>query len=99
MYNFEELDEITRQWMLKEFVSEEKSGAPYRSSRLSELGAEIFPKEMERAIREGNEESLANALTNPDYWNPSETYRTKGGIRSRAIIVTRISFYNSYFLI
>ena len=85
MYNFEELDEITRQWMLKEFVSEEKSGAPYRSSRLSELGAKIFPKEMERTIREGNEESLANALINPDYWNPSETYRTKGGIRPRAI--------------
>ncbi len=38
MYNFEELDEITRQWMLKEFVSEEKSGVLYRSSRLSELG-------------------------------------------------------------
>jgi hypothetical protein len=59
MYKFEELDDVTRQWMLREFLSEEESGTPYRSSRLSELGEEIFSKEMERAIREGNEESLA----------------------------------------
>jgi len=34
MYNFEELDEITRKWMLQEFLNEELSGSPYRSTRL-----------------------------------------------------------------
>jgi hypothetical protein len=85
MYKFEELDDITRKWMLEEFLNEEKSGAQYRSSRLSERGLEIFPIEMKKAIVDGNEESLEKALENPDYWNQSETYRVKGGIRSRAI--------------
>lgn len=85
MYEFEELDDITRKWMLEEFLNEEMSCAPYRSSRLSELGLKIFPTEMEKAIIEGNEESLAKALMNPDYWNPSESYKSKDGIRSRAI--------------
>lgn len=71
--------------MLEEFLNEEKSNAPYRSSRLSEGGLKIFPKEMEKAIIEGNEESLAKALMNPDYWNPSESYMSKKGIRSRVI--------------
>jgi len=85
MYEFEELDNVTRKWMLEEFLNEEKSGAPYRSSRLSELGLKIFPKEMEKAIIEGNEESLEKALMNPDYWNPSESYKTKNRIRSRIV--------------
>jgi len=85
MYKFEELDDITRKWMLEEFHIEENSNAPYRSSRLSERGLKIFPKEMEKAIIEGNEESLSKALMNPDYWNPSESYMSKNGIRSRAI--------------
>lgn len=85
MYEFEELDDLTRKWMLDEFHLEENSSAPYRSSRLSELGLKIFPQEMEKSIIEGNEESLAKALTNPNYWNPSEPYMSKNGMRSRAI--------------
>ena len=75
MYNFEELDEVTRKWMLKEFLDEENSGNPYRSKRLSPLGLEVFPKEIEEAIRGGNEESLARALSNPSYWKQSESSR------------------------
>ena len=78
MYNFEELDEETRKWMLVEFLNEENSGNPYRSPRLSPLGLDIFPKEMEKAIKMGDEESLKNALLNPDYWKPKEPY-TRGG--------------------
>jgi len=61
--------------MLEEFLNEEKAGNPYRSKRLSPLGLEVFPKEMEEAIREGNEESLAGALSNPEYWKSSEYSR------------------------
>ena len=83
MYKFEELDDITRKWMLEEFLNEEKSKAPYRSSRLSEIGLEVFPKEMEKAIIEGNEESLTNALMSPNNWKPSEPYMSKNMVRSR----------------
>jgi len=51
MYDFEQLDEITRKWMLEEFQNEERTGNPYRSKRLSPIGLEVFPKEMEKAIR------------------------------------------------
>lgn len=85
MYNFEELDEITRKWMLEEFLNEELSGKPYRSTRLSPLGIEIFPKEMEKAIMEGNEDTLAQALSLPDYWNPSESYTRSGKLHTRRI--------------
>lgn len=85
MYNFEELDEITRKWMLEEFLKEEKSGNPYRSKRLSSLGFKAFPKEMETAIREGNEVTLAQALSNPAYWKRSENQRRSGKVHSRII--------------
>ena len=85
MYNFEELDEITRKWMLEEFQKEERSGTPYRSRRLSPSGLEAFAKEMEKAIREGNEETLARALSNPAYWQPSEPSQRRGKIYRKKI--------------
>ncbi|MGB2697349.1 MAG: hypothetical protein WBD28_05745 [Candidatus Zixiibacteriota bacterium] len=85
MYNFEELDETTRKWMLEEFHREEESPKPHRSERLSPLGIDIFPKEMENAIREGNEETLAQALSNSTYWKPSELSQRKGGIFRKKI--------------
>ena len=85
MYNFEELDETTRKLMLEEFLKEERSGNPYRSPRLSSLGLEVFPNEMEKAIREGNEENLAQALSNPAYWKPSEPYTRSGNVYTRTI--------------
>ena len=77
MYNFEELDE-TRPWMLEEFKIEEKSGNPYRSRRLSGVGLRQFPIEMEKAIKEGNESTLAQALSNSAYWLPDEPYQRSG---------------------
>lgn len=85
MYDFEELDGKTRKWMLEEFRDEEGSGEPYRSPRLSPLGLEAFPKEMERAIREGNEETLAQALSNTAYWRSSETSQRLGKIYQKKI--------------
>lgn len=65
MFNFEQLDDITRQYMLSEFRAEEVSGNPYRSTRLSPAGLLAFPKLMVEAILHGNEETLAQALSNP----------------------------------
>lgn len=72
MYNFEELDAVTRKWMLEEFINEEQSGKPFRSKRLSSVGLEEFPKEMKKAIQEGNEETLAKALSKPEFWKKLE---------------------------
>ena len=80
MYNFEELDETTRKFMLEEFLIEENSGNAYRSKRFSSLGIKRFPIEMEKAIREGNENTLAHALSNPSYWLSSETSLRGGNI-------------------
>lgn len=85
MYNFEELDKTTRKWMLKEFQAEERSGNPYRSSRLSPLGIRTFPVLMKKAICGGNEVSLAHALSQPAYWQPFETYVRGGSIHKRRI--------------
>lgn len=73
MFQFEELDETTRRFMLEEFKAEE-SGTPYRSPRLSPHGLQAFPTLMEEAIRSGNEETLSKALSNPSYWNPHGPY-------------------------
>jgi hypothetical protein len=73
MFNFEELDDITRQYMLSEFRTEEASGDPYRSTLLSSAGLAAFPRAMGEAIQHGNEETLARALSDGTYWHPTET--------------------------
>jgi len=84
--NFEELDEKTREYMLKEFQAEESSGKPYRSKRLISKGLEVFPKLMDKAIKEGNEVTLAKDLNDPSYWKPSEeSHSSKGTSFPRSI--------------
>jgi hypothetical protein len=68
MFNFEELDDTTRQWMLEEFIKERDSGSPYLSPWLSEMGHEAFPEAMENAIRDGLDETLAFDINHPSYW-------------------------------
>jgi|SRR5216683_1890287 len=85
MMNFEELNEKTRGYMLTEFEAEESGGNPYRGERLSAAGRPAFPGLMRQAIQTGNEQSLRNALTNPAYWNPTETYERAGIVRTRNI--------------
>lgn len=71
---FEELDEINRGWMLSEFRDEQSGDNPYRSPRLAEEGLAAWVPEMEMAIRDGNEVSLAEALHQPRFWRRSENY-------------------------
>jgi hypothetical protein len=85
MFNFEELDETTRKWMLLEFRIEEASGNPYRSPRLSPKWLEIFPQKMEEAIKHGNEETLTQMLSDPVFWNSFEYYTRSGVKRKRRI--------------
>lgn len=84
MMEFEELDEITRKYMLEEFEREEAEN-PYRSKRLSKSGLEVFPNAMRRAIQNGNEETLARELSNHEYWVKSETYIRSGHAHVRRV--------------
>ena len=52
--DFKELDNETRKWMLVEFEQEERSGNPYRSSRLNSEGKERFSEIMRSAIESGD---------------------------------------------
>lgn len=83
--HFEELDETTRRYMLREFEAEQ-SAQPYVPKSLSVDGIARFPDLMRDAIASGNEETLCAALSNPALFNPQESYRTKDGqIRERRV--------------
>jgi hypothetical protein len=84
---FEELDEITRQYMLKEFEKEQLSSNTYQPKVLSKMGQSNFPNLVREAIKSGNEETLISSLSDPTYWNPTETYTRDGVVRERRINV------------
>ena len=85
MYEFEELDEVTRSWMLKEFLAEQESGNPYPPKNFSSAGRARFRELMEQAILEGNEETLARSLANPAYWQPTGTHTKAAPTRERKV--------------
>jgi hypothetical protein len=76
---YEDLDHETRRWMYEEFMHEESTD-PYRSPTLSAKGKKVFPVAMERAIAEGDEDTLTKALGAPDLWAPFEP-SPQGGVR------------------
>lgn len=67
---FTELDEVTREWMLKCFENEESSGNPYRSGVLTKQGLKEWPDIIRRVITDtnGSEVTLAAVLSRPAYW-------------------------------
>jgi len=89
--NFEELDQTTRDLMLAELEAELAGPNPYFGRGLSPSGRATFPDLMRRAIREGNEVSLAADLERADYWNPTETYERNGVVRERQVNVRQAS--------
>lgn len=69
MFNFTELDDTTRSYMLEEFRNEQSNPdfPPYRPSGY--VGSEEqFVAVMERALSEGDEGSLAYELSDPALW-------------------------------
>ena len=84
---FTELDEATREWMLRRFEAEESGGNPYRSEVLSPLGLASWPDIMRQAITDadGSEVALAQALNRPGYWQATETYVRNGTARQRSV--------------
>lgn len=83
--NFEELDENTRHYMLAEFELEEAGGNPYLGKGLSTQGRLAFPDLMRAVIREGNDDTLVMALSQPKFWHQTETYYRGGVARERQV--------------
>lgn len=81
--HFEELDETTRGYMVKEFESEQQSGNPYQSKALSPAGQSAFCELLRAAIEKGNETTLSRSLANPAFWNATESYIRNGLVRER----------------
>ncbi len=84
LFHFEDLDEVTRRWMLEEFRAE-WSQNPYKSPRLSQPGLAAFSELMEAAILSGNEVTLSMALSNRTYWKRSEPFERRGRTYDRDI--------------
>jgi hypothetical protein len=84
---FEELDVITRTYMVREFDTEEAGARPYRGKGLSPQGIAAVPGLIRAALATGTEDSLIAALTVADYWNPTETYDRDGVVRERRVNV------------
>lgn len=70
MYEFPELDEVTRGCMLAEFDAEQQctDPLPYRPSNLTAAGERVFLEIMRQALAAGTEETLGAALNDPSYW-------------------------------
>lgn len=88
---FEELDKITRRFMLQAFEAEESTSTPYRSRALSQLGRDAFPEIMRGALKSGTEETLQEALAVPQNWKVRETYVRAGVLRERKINIAQAS--------
>lgn len=96
---YEELDQVTRAWMLEEIEGEEAEN-PYRNPALSKEGLEQFPHMLREAIVQGGEESLAEQLSLPRLWAQFEPH-PKGGIRRveptrAAVTLARLEFNTWY---
>jgi hypothetical protein len=85
MMRFDELDSVTRECMLKEFLAEQKQTNPFRSKEMTELGMSEFLQIMERSISGGNEITLAKDLANPSYWQRYSHFQRKGKSYQRRI--------------
>lgn len=78
MFTFEELDDRTREYMVREFRGEQSSANPFRPADLTPEGAAVFVEIMERALVQGNEQTLAQELAYPAYWNTVSMQMRRG---------------------
>lgn len=83
--SFEELDTVTRGYMLQEFEAEQSTNNPYRGRVLSASGTSAWAGLMREAITNGNDDTLIASLQIPSYWQPTETYVKNGVQRVRSV--------------
>jgi hypothetical protein len=62
MFQFENLDQRTREYMLLEVEAAIKTSQLYTSKRFTEAGRALYPRLLREAVAHGSEETLAIAL-------------------------------------
>src|SRR5437016_1330879 len=93
---FEELDSVTRRWMLSALIEEEASTSPYRSKVLSSEGLFAFPEMVRGAIEQGTEVDLATSLGVQKYWNLTEGSSKRVNYRQAANRLAVVEFNTWY---
>jgi hypothetical protein len=94
---FEELDSSTRAKMEERFDVEQANGDRFRSAILTAHGLDVFPELMRVAIRNGNEESLADALmSDATYWEPHDADGKTTNVRQASQRLALSEFNTSY---
>lgn len=78
-FNFENLDQKTRELMEAEVNFDLERNNLYLGKTLSELGKNNYLDLLREAIRSGSEESLAVELNKPGYFNLTQTRIMKNG--------------------
>lgn len=69
MFHFEELDEATREHMLDEVERDIADGKLYMSKNFSASAKGAYPDLLRKAVREGTEQSLTQALRYAGFWS------------------------------
>ena len=76
---YENLDEITRSFMLNEVVSDVSLNRLYMSPRLNEFGRQNYVYFLQEAVVHHNDGWLAQQLSSHGYMTDYEQRRTRGG--------------------
>lgn len=79
-FNFENLDDQTRELMISEIKSDISNKQLYFSKRFNENGHELYPQLLLEAVSSGDEESLAIALKQNHCFADKEARNGKNGI-------------------
>ena len=74
MFQFDNLDQKTRDYMLLEVETAIKTSQLYTSKRFSEAGQALYPELLREAVTQGNEETLAAALQQHECFRTHESY-------------------------
>lgn len=79
-FNFENLDDQTRELMISEIESDINEEKLYLSKRFNVNGNKLYPELLLEAVKSGNEESLALALKQNNCFAEKEARNGKNGI-------------------
>jgi len=82
--HYANLDERTREFMVREIDSDIRANRLYISPRLSIAGRSRYPQLLREAAQGGDDASLAARLRAPGMMNEYETRRQKSGKETRA---------------
>jgi hypothetical protein len=99
MFNFENLDETTRQYMLIEVDQAIKASQLHFSRRFNEQGVLQYPQLLRVAVASGNEETLAAALQR---YHCFATHENQGAVTRKVPENAAITFaegeFNAFYM-